>query len=96
MRLATLLAVLVAPSLAFAQPSRPSTDAHDMASSDCARARRLKQTCVLTIGPEEIEGGAVKPDGLDITARDRMRFGTLVRVRTDFIPEILKSANDLD
>jgi hypothetical protein len=95
MRLALTAVLLLAPALAFAQP-KPSTDAHDMAASDCARARKLKQTCVLTIGAEDIEGGAVKPDGLDITARDRVKFGSLVRIRAHFIPEILKSANDLD
>lgn len=95
MRLVLTTVLLLAPALAFAQP-KPSTDAHDMAASDCARARKLKQTCVLTIGAEDIEAGVSSPDGIDVTARDRVKFGSLVRVRAHFIPEILKSANDLD
>jgi len=94
MRLALFL--LLIPSLALAQPASSSTDARDMADNDCARARKLKQTCVLKIGPEEIEGGVLKPEGSIVDARIFPYHQSLVRIRRDFIAEILKSANDID
>lgn len=66
-----------------------------MAADDCARARALGKTCVLTIGAEEVEGGVMRPEGNVI---DAQRFGSaasLIRLRRDFIPEILGSARQV-
>lgn len=102
MRIAFVAAILFAPVLAGAQPaapaspSRASTDAHDMAQNDCARARALHKPCVLTIGPEEVEGGVVKPDLLDIGVRGPSRHASMIRIRREFIPEIIKTANEVE
>jgi hypothetical protein len=45
---------------------------------------------------EVLEEGVAKPDGIGIDARDFADHKSLVRIRWDFIAEILKSANDID
>lgn len=44
---------------------------------------------------DTIEGDLVKPDGSDLNARDFAKHSSLIRIRKDFIPEIIKSAEDL-
>ena len=66
-----------------------------MATDDCARARKLGKTCVLTIEDEQIEGGVPRAGEAIITTVDWGKAGSLVRLRRDFIPEILRTAEDL-
>jgi len=66
-----------------------------MATDDCARARRAKKDCVLTIDTEEIEGGTPRPNSTTVTALLGTKHPSLIQVRRDFIREILKSAEDL-
>jgi hypothetical protein len=91
--LATLL-VSLAATAAAADP-KPSTDVGKMASDDCARARRAKKDCILTIDSEEIEGGTPRATGTTVTLLNDPKHPSLIRVRRDFIQEILKSAEDL-
>ncbi|MGE0399137.1 MAG: hypothetical protein AB7T06_20670 [Kofleriaceae bacterium] len=44
---------------------------------------------------DTIEGDLVKPEGSDLNARDFAQHSSLIRIRKDFIPEIIKSAEDL-
>jgi hypothetical protein len=44
---------------------------------------------------DTIEGDLVKPEGTDLNARDFAKHSSLIRIRKDFIPEIIKSAEDL-
>jgi hypothetical protein len=44
---------------------------------------------------DTIEGDLVKPEGSTVDARDFAKHSSLIRVRTNFIPEIIKSAEDL-
>jgi hypothetical protein len=44
---------------------------------------------------DTIEGDLVKPEGSTVDARDFAKHGSLIRIRTHFIPEIIKSAEDL-
>jgi hypothetical protein len=78
--------VFFLPTLAVAQPG----------NDDCARARKAGKVCVLDMTGETIERGPINPDGIDVRARFFAKFGSLVRIRQDFISEILKSANDID
>lgn len=77
-------------------PARPSGDVERMAHDDCSRARALGKTCVLTIGPEEVEGGVIRPEGEVLPVRPLGQMGSLIRLRRDFIPEILKSAAQVE
>ena len=44
---------------------------------------------------DTIEGDLVKPEGSTVDARDFAKHSSLIRIRTHFIPEIIKSAEDL-
>ena len=86
-----LLATLLVPTLAFAdaKPTESKTD-------DCARARKANKTCVLDIGEENIEGSTPKGSGFTIDARKFATLNSLIHIRKDFIPEIVKEADNID
>jgi len=44
---------------------------------------------------DTIEGDLIRPEGTTVDARDFAKHASLIRVRTNFIPEIIKSAEDL-
>ena len=90
----TLLAALLAlvPVAAFA--GTPA-DVKKMTTDDCARARAANKTCVINIEGIDVEGLKVGGNGERITISEFARAGSLIRLRRDFIPEILKSAEDL-
>lgn len=44
---------------------------------------------------DTIEGDLVKPEGTTVEARDFSKHSSLIKIRKDFIAEILKSAEDL-
>ncbi len=44
---------------------------------------------------DEVTGELVKPEGTDIRVRSFREHSSLIRVRADFIREIVKSAEDL-
>ncbi len=44
---------------------------------------------------DDVQGDLLKPDGESIDARAFASHTSLIRIRTDFIREILKSAEDL-
>jgi len=87
---AILLSSLVAPAVAD-----PSPDAHKMASDDCARARKAKKDCLLVFDSHEIDGSTPQATGTTVTALTDPKHPSLIRLRRDFIPEILKSGEDL-
>lgn len=91
-----LIALLIAvPTTAMAQPSK-AADVTTMATDDCARARKAGKTCVLTIDETDIEGGVPQAGETKIDVLVIGKMGSLIRLRRDFIPEILKSAEDID
>ena len=92
-----LTAVLVSLSLAApaAADPRPPVDVSRMATDDCARARKAKKDCVLTIEGTEIDGATPRHDGIIVTGRPNTTHASLIRIRRDFIQEILKTAEDL-
>ena len=88
-----LLALLLAPTLAFADSS---SDVTKMKTDDCARARKANKTCVLDIGEENIEGKSPTASGSVVNARQFAVLNSLIHIRKDFIPEIVKAAEDID
>lgn len=80
---------------AFAQPAR-TADIQTMATDDCAMARKAGKTCVLSIEDEDITG--TTPTYSDAN-NPFLVFGnhdSLIKLRYDFIPEILRTAEDID
>ncbi len=88
-----LAALLLVPAVAAADTHTP--DAQQMKSDDCARARRMQQTCVLKMEGEDLTGNGASGDGVRVETIDFGKSTSLIRIRRDFIVEILKSAEDL-
>jgi hypothetical protein len=73
----------------------PAADATRLVTDDCARARKAGKTCELTLSAEEVGGQAPGPDDIALRLLRFGQAGSLIRVRYDFIPEIVKAAEDL-
>ncbi len=108
--LASVLASVLGPVLALSSTvafadnppttkgdsSAKTVDVRTMATDDCARARKAGKTCVLDIGEESIEGQVATGTGEGFTSIDWGKANSLIRLRRDFITEILRSAEDID
>ena len=70
-------------------------DGASIAKDDCARARAAGRPCELTIEGETIDGAAPSADGSRFNALSWITSSSLLRIRRDFLPEIIKSAEDL-
>ncbi len=89
----TASVLLVTPALA--QPSQ-GADVQKMAGSDCAKARAAGKTCVIDITDGDVHEGEVpKGEGTGFTGIGFGKAASLIRIRRDFIQEIMKSAEDL-
>lgn len=74
-----------------------TVDVKTMATDDCAKARKAGKTCVLSITDDDDIIGNTPTYG--DTSSGFIQFGdhdSLVKVRRDFIPEILRTAEDID
>ncbi|MBA2542927.1 MAG: hypothetical protein H0V17_24990 [Deltaproteobacteria bacterium] len=80
------------PSVALADAT---PDYRKMASGDCARARAQNKTCVINIEGIDVEGKNPVGTGERITTPEFGTSKSLIRIRRDFIPEIIKTAEDL-
>ena len=88
-----LLALLLVPALAAAAPSKTAEQKH---SDDCAAARKANKTCVLDMGKEELTGDKPVGTGVAVGVIKIEKEPSLIHLRTDFIVEIIRSAEDLD
>jgi hypothetical protein len=66
-----------------------------MVTDDCARAREAGKTCELTLSAEDVGGRTLGPDDIALRILRFGQAGSLIRIRHDFIAEIVKSAEDL-
>jgi hypothetical protein len=89
-----MLTSVVLPVSAFADPG-PATDVSKMVTDDCARARKAGKTCVLDVAAEEVGGTAPTAGEIGLRLLTFGKADSLIRVRRDFIPEIVKAAEDL-
>lgn len=94
MRLLSALLLALLTTSAAADPA-PAADVQKMVTDDCAKAARAKKQCVLSFEGHDVDGGTSWPGGLTVIGRTPTDFGSLIRLRRDFIPEILKTAEDL-
>ena len=86
------LGLVLSATIAFAEPP---PDVSKMATDDCAQARKANKTCVLSIEDEAIEGQKPVAGEINLLAIRFTDHASLIRIRRDFIQEILKSAEDL-
>ena len=93
--LASIL-LLVMTTAAVADTTK-TPDVQTMATDDCAKARKAGKTCVLSITDDDDIIGNTPTWG--DTSTNFINFGghdSLIKLRRDFIPEILRTAEDID
>ena len=54
-----------------------------------------KQKTVYDFDDDTVEGDLVRPDGEFVDTRKAAKHSSLIKIRPDFIPEMLKSAEDI-
>jgi hypothetical protein len=92
MRTFVILALLLAPALASAEPPKSAEQKH---TDDCAAARKANRTCVLDMGKEELTGDKPVATGVSVGVIKIEKEPSMIHLRTDFIVEIIRSAEDL-
>jgi hypothetical protein len=91
-----LAGLVLVPLAATADDKTRTPDVKQMHTDDCAKARAANKTCVIDMGKGEDVGGRVPTgNGIGTTAITFTPKPSLIRLRKDFIVEILKSAEDL-
>lgn len=91
MKRALLASVLLA-TFAFASTTPVSAQPANDAAAAPADGKKVK---TYDFSGDEIDGDLIKPDGEFIDTRKFASHNSLIRIRQDFIKEILKSAEDL-
>ena len=82
------IALLFIGGVALAQPApKPAPPAANQGGNGKVK--------VYDFSGDTIEGDLIKPEGSTVDARDFAKHSSLIRIRKDFIPEIIKSAEDL-
>ena len=82
--------VIAAAGTAQAQPAdKKPAAAADKGGSSTAKVK------VYDFSGDTIEGDLIRPEGTTVDARDFAKHSSLIRIRQHFIPEIIKSAEDL-
>lgn len=84
---------LALPAAAFAQDDLPSAG-EAMGGTDGGNVVYKKET-VYDFEGDDVEGALVKPDEANITGETHSKTSSLIRIRQDFIPEMLKSVEDI-
>jgi hypothetical protein len=85
-----LIAGLFAVSVSFAQPGG-DTSAEDPNDPGVV----YKKNTEYDFEDDLVEGSFVRPEGDYLDSRRRGRYNSLIRIRENFVPEMLKSAEDI-
>lgn len=90
-----LLTALAAPPVLADPAPAPSAEKRRAEASECARARKAGKPCQLTIEPEQVGGDRSVPDGMDLRPRRFEPAGSMLRLRREFLDQIVKAADEL-
>lgn len=82
---------VISASLFIVSLSLGTASAQEEGGSD-ANKGKVK---VYDFDGDTIDGDLIKPEGSTVDTRDFGNHASLIRIRKDFIPEIIKSAEDL-
>ena len=88
--LVVALAAITVPVLAGTAHAQPAAK-----TSDKGNDKGASKVKVYDFSGDTIEGDLIRPEGTTVDARDFAKHSSLIRIRTNFIPEIIKSAEDL-
>jgi hypothetical protein len=89
--IASLLATSVAVAPASAQEAAPPP----AAAAPSGGGVSYKQKTVYDFDDDVVEGDLVRPDGEFAEVRTKAKHSSLIKIREHFIPEMLKSAEDV-
>jgi len=81
-------ALLASPTPAFAQAKPPGAEASDDGAS-------YKAKTVYDFDDDMVDGDLQRPDGELINSIGNVKHDSLIELRKDFIPEMLKSLEDM-
>ncbi|HUJ60894.1 MAG TPA: hypothetical protein VLX92_20465 [Kofleriaceae bacterium] len=97
MRAVFVVLMLTAPALADPPAPQKPHDAQAMHDADCAAMRKQGKPCkIFDMGEgEKIDGNGVRPDGVAVGVATIGKDASLIRLRREFIVEIIKTAEDL-
>ena len=85
--------VLAVPAAVAAQDALP-TAGEAMGGTTAGDVVYKKET-VYDFDGDDVEGALVKPDEANITGEQHSKTSSLIKIRQDFIPEMLKSVEDI-
>lgn len=91
--IAVVLVILTVPAIASAQDALP-TAGEAMGGAGGGDVTYKKET-VYDFEGDDVEGALVKPDEANITGEQHSKTSSLIKIRQDFIPEMLKSVEDI-
>jgi hypothetical protein len=91
--LSTLIGLFVVSALVGTAAAQPAAGGGK--KGDDKGGQPSGKVKVYDFSGDTIEGDLVKPEGSTVDARDFAKHSSLIRIRTHFIPEIIKSAEDL-
>lgn len=89
--IAMAVAVMMGPGVVYAQ-GLPTAGAARGAQDDNVV---YKAETTYDFDGDDVEGNLVRPDGENITGDQRGKTSSLINIRSDFIPEMLKSVETL-
>lgn len=69
--------------------------AHDAAAQGATPEVKYKKKTVYDFDDDVVEGELMRPDGEYIDTRRKAKHSSLIKIRLNFIPEMLKSAENI-
>lgn len=91
-RILILTGLLTIPSATYAQDDLPSAGE---AMGGTSENVIYKKETEYDFEADDVEGNLVKPDGADVNAEQHGKTSSLIKIRADFVPEMLKSVEDI-
>jgi hypothetical protein len=89
----TVIALTIIPGAVLAQDDMPSAgEAMGGGSGDNVV---YKKETEYDFEADDVEGNLVKPDEANIGAEQHGKTSSLIKIRSDFVPEMLKSVEDI-
>lgn len=97
-----VLALTASVSFADTRPAKATPvakakvkDAGEMVTDDCARATKLGKKCVVNMDADQVGGSVATGNGFSVGVLTTDKQPSLIRIRKDFIAEMIKTTEDL-
>lgn len=87
-----ITAILSLSSTTFAQTNLPKAGAATGQDSD---GNVFKKVTTHDFEVDNVEGGVIRPDELGVTGEQHNKTSSLINIRANFVPELVKSAQNI-